>query len=646
MELRTRRSLLSRTSMSNASFSPLSVAARDAQLAAARRCSDSCPITSSTSSCSTLRPSPIAVAARSSFTSRVRHSLILPLSSFSRTSHTPCSDNRFSSASTAASSASSAFPSSACTVAARLPPSASRCSVTSTACRSCTSTCARCRSTFSRSSASAAMQSRVMASSSACSCSCPPPSSLSRARLSTSSSLDSLLALIRMNECSSNSRTQSSSAVYSLRSCSRGVSALRLCLTRAWMTTRWPSSWRWSASRATRSARSSCTVSSMASASSLRLATWSIASRCVFPRASRTPARSFCTSCSRASIDTSEVRSASMSSSRRNRDSPSSMVSSDSSETASVRCAITCSVATALAEVSIARSDELRYSTLSWHASCTSSFCCSITPFLSSSLSMPLCSVQMRCCAASDRPLSAASISLCSATTAFCAVRFPDACSNLARMRSPCPIRCARARSSASTSADAPATSMSSSRYERRHSFLSLMPSTPISSSARTWIARRLATSCSPMVRSCKCLESRSCARCRSAASVITSLCDARIESFSSVHTSDVFPSTKAVLRSVAWSTLCATLPAISSASSCSSACSASAAPALACACLVSLSSSFDLRFDETSSSALIHVCACSLPSSHSSTEDASSPACCLRRRISTSSVAMSPFTP
>ena len=45
--------------------------------------------TSSTSSCSTPRPSDREEAVRSSFTSRERHSLILPFSSCSRTSHSP-----------------------------------------------------------------------------------------------------------------------------------------------------------------------------------------------------------------------------------------------------------------------------------------------------------------------------------------------------------------------------------------------------------------------------------------------------------------------------------------------------------------------------------------------------------------------------
>mmetsp|Transcript_96277 Transcript_96277/g.140746 ORF Transcript_96277/g.140746 Transcript_96277/m.140746 type:complete len:210 (-) Transcript_96277:1554-2183(-) len=207
----------------------------------------------------------------------------------------------------------------------------------------------------------------MITSSSACSLSCPEPLVLRSARSCSSASFVSCFSCMRIYECSSNSRTHSSSASYSFFSCSNGVMDLCDCFTRACTTTRCPSSCRCSASSPTRCPNSSCTLASSTSIFSVSFEASSMALRCVRARVSRTADLSFCTSCRRASMDTSEVRSASISSSRRDRGSPVSRVSSASSLLAKVRCAMTCSVATAFVLVSMARRLEFMCSTLSWH---------------------------------------------------------------------------------------------------------------------------------------------------------------------------------------------------------------------------------------------------------------------------------------
>mmetsp|Transcript_59549 Transcript_59549/g.124429 ORF Transcript_59549/g.124429 Transcript_59549/m.124429 type:complete len:231 (-) Transcript_59549:515-1207(-) len=209
---RSSRAVVSAMSRSSASFSPFRVVAWAEAFWAAWRWSASCPVTSSTSSWRTARPSSREARRRSSRRRRPVQSLCRPFQSRLTDSHSACSARRRSSASDAATSASAILPSSAWVVAERLAASASCWAMDSCTESSFRRTWSRCIDTLSLSSARARTPSRTTASSSDCSCSWALPLSRRVWSRSCSSTLPSCFSCMRRKECSSNSRTHSSSA--------------------------------------------------------------------------------------------------------------------------------------------------------------------------------------------------------------------------------------------------------------------------------------------------------------------------------------------------------------------------------------------------------------------------------------------------
>mmetsp|Transcript_13883 Transcript_13883/g.47981 ORF Transcript_13883/g.47981 Transcript_13883/m.47981 type:complete len:230 (-) Transcript_13883:1949-2638(-) len=199
-------------SLSNSDFSALRTPCCSRALLAACLWSESCWITSSSSSWRTWRLSMRAERALSSFFNLAWHSLRLLLQSRSFVSQSALRVTDFSSNSDAASSASKILPSSACMVAARLATSASLLASFSCTSLSFFSTCCLWRTILSLSSMTAFSPSCTMLSSSLCSLSCCDPFFFSSASSSSSWSFSSCFSCRRMKECSSNSLTHSSSA--------------------------------------------------------------------------------------------------------------------------------------------------------------------------------------------------------------------------------------------------------------------------------------------------------------------------------------------------------------------------------------------------------------------------------------------------